>query len=257
MESNFEVFTQELTGGLSDVLPFASTDPDDLANNVVRLESDGTSIFTSAAERFSCVRYTWDPHSTEILGGSSDFSVRITVADVKRIVSAFKLPAKLGYTPLQVRVSLGSVADSTYLIEIFRDGSDNVSALRMYVVGRGAPVEGDGRPTEPKIFGLIGSIARHLGSGSSMAFPPERLAAFGKVRAHGPVEFSYTTGADNSASRAIFVTVGHRFNGVIFPVRPTKPGQVLRDGEYLEMPERQTVPVPAEYLDSAMNDVAV
>lgn len=224
-----EMSTMDFVGALSDVIPFASTDVDEPTYNCVRIEWDGEAMYTLASNRNQHVRYRWDDF-TDRQPDHTPFSVRVSLADAKHAVSAFKLPNKLGHARIQIRVSGGMSDDGLHTVKLSRAGSEGSwSPLTMHLFGRGAPTEGEA--PEVDIHKLIKDVASVDSEVAAIAFYGDRLSNFGKVRNHGAVEFRFT----GTETQAVEVKIGERFQGVVWPARLERHNttDILRTGSGL------------------------
>jgi hypothetical protein len=206
--------TMEFVGALNDVIPFASKEKDDPAYGIVRIECDGDDVITLASNRNQHVRYFWDPNTVEIRE-SRPFSIGIDLADAVNLARTFKLPTKLSWAPLHIGTSVDDFEENSYRLRVWRDGGEDWSKISQDVTGRGRPRPETKDIPEPNIHGLIRDFADRESHLEKIAFSGDRLANFGKVRAHGPVEFEFS----GEAHQAVRVTVGPRFAGVVWPVK--------------------------------------
>jgi hypothetical protein len=219
--------TRELLGMLGDALPFVATDKDDVAHTCVRVEwlPVQERLFVSATSRSMAARTWWDmdtEDSDELdYGVEHDqvgFSLRLPVAQVKGIVSTFKLsPDKLAYAPLTLDV-IPNVLSNSYRLKIERPPAlDLWPALKLYVTGSGTPIVEAGDPAEVDIHAVIDSLMGVASvSPSSYSFSPKVLAAFGKVERHGVMQMSTASVADGAP--ALFMA-GGRFQGMAYQAR--------------------------------------
>lgn len=224
---------REIVNALNNVIPFASGDVDDPAYNVIRLDFDGGSLFTSASNRSQHVRYELD---IEENGGAEDapaswqygisaeahpFSVRIELATAKAVASSLKMaPAKLMYAPVTIKVVADLEERNLFKVKFIRDGNDLLwSPLAFHATGRGRPDTDEGDAPEVDIVEVIDRAADLKGSNGAVAWNAKHLANFAKVVAYGPTEFEFTGGSE----QAVRVKIGPRFQGVVFPARLERP----------------------------------
>lgn len=220
--------THELLNMIGDMLPFVDTDKDSIATHCVRVEQKGDLLTMLATNRAIAARVSWSPDDgpVEVRG---DFDVRISPADAKAIVSAFKLPSKLDWAP--VEISVVERPDFTYRLEIARPPAPDMwPALTLYVDGRGIPDLDAGDTPEIDIHRLINDHMDDDMSAmlSGITLTPRVLVALGKVERHGSLKFHYRSTRDG----APFYVKAGAFDAVAFPVRELPGGRidVLRDG---------------------------
>ena len=215
--------TSELVGCLTDVIPFASPDAEDAIYNTVRLEWDGESLHTLASDRRFAGWSRWNPDDEPAEGepaeddlfttwGGDDgtWSTHLSLADAVEAVKMFKLPAKQGRIPLTVEVE-------HKLVTVRRgpDGGHSAITLEMATDPAIAGEYGDPRAVIDTIEGTIGPV-------DTIRFDARRLAAFAKVRNHGPMRIRFS-GDDRPA----WVGIGTRFSGLVAPIRPdSEPADV-------------------------------
>lgn len=222
--------TRELVGLLGDVLPFVATDEDDVAHTCVRVEwnPEDETLFTLATNRSQAVRSVWDvdseegeeevPYAYGLLGDDPAFSVRVATRSAKDIVSAFKLPDKISWAPVEVSVILN--ASNIAVLKVQRKASGDLwPALTMHVAGRGAPIEEDGDPKEVDIHKIISQYVGQEGETGTLAFSAKLLGNLAKVERHGPLEFS--SFAEGGAP--VYIKAGERFDGIFMQVNMNKP----------------------------------
>lgn len=226
--------THELIGMISDMLPFVDVDKDSIAGHCIRIEQDGDELTMLATNRMQAFRVTWSPQDIAETAFDvrlhSDFNVRITPADAKAIVSAFKMPSKLDYAPLNVSAQVHSLAENTYRLTVSRSSEDDLwSALSMNVTGRGVPIKDTSDVPESDIHGLInGQVGGSDVGLYGLTWNPKVLANLGKVERHGAIKVTHRSSRDGAP---VYVKAG-RLDGVMFPVRELPGGRVdvLRTG---------------------------
>lgn len=221
-----KISTRELVGMLKDVLPFAATDTDTL-DNVVRLEWDGESLIASATDRFRMARETWTPDDEEYTEAADAdvciyeadaplFSVRLSLPDVKSIIKAFTMQAKLNHAVVRISVGVASLEENTYAVRFAREGSDRWSRLEFHATGYGAPREGE--IPEPDIAELLATFEGRSEPTTGVAWNAGKLDAFAKVRPLGPLKMTFT-----GYMKPVHFAMGSRFQGLIQPVREEVP----------------------------------
>lgn len=202
--------TGDLTGILADVIPFASADKEDPTLNTVRLEWDGELLHAYATDRFRIAWSQWsqddepdgdaqDDLFTTWGGADEPWSLVLPLADVKDIVSNYKLGPKEARVPLTVDVHNGQ-------IKIVRSRDTGHSAITMAVQGL-TLVE---YPDLRKIL-QDSDVASKV---SGLAYSARFLADFAKVRQRGAMELLFT--GEHSLTH---VAIGKRFIGAIMPTR--------------------------------------
>lgn len=230
--------TSQLIGAVSDVLPFAAIDLNDPTNCVVRIEWDGHRLITMATDRLRTARCTWDPAAEDLDESTADYideygadstvlpwSLRISTDDAKSLCKAFKLRgAKRQGVPVRLAVTCSSAVENTYTLRASREGAAGWSPLALDISGHGKP-----RPEDNPEADLHATLAKYAGitalGADVVAFPPKMLAAFGKVRAHGPLELEFT----GPGRAMVRWRMGSRFVGLLTPTVPaaeaTTPGR--------------------------------
>ena len=211
-----ELPTVEFVGALNDVIPFASTEKDDPAYSVVRLEWDGENLYTLASNRHQHVRYEIDSRQWQNEPDMAPYSVRIPLTDAKMLASAFKLPTKHSYASVGIVVKLSNFDANIYQATFLREGTSDYSrlALNVYGLGPARGLEEDLKEVDihAEISGWAGAVA----SQEVTVWSPKSLANFGKVDRHGPMALEFLTGKDGSPVR---VTSGPRFAGIAYQTR--------------------------------------
>lgn len=225
------ISTREFVGMLKDVSPFASTEPEN-SNRVVRLEWDGETLTVSATDRARAAKETWTPddeqydHHAEdayvdynVEEGTPLFSVRLDLDDVKSIIKAFTLKGiKRQHAPITITVKEASFEENTYTVKLSRSRSDEWSPLAFHATGQGAPREGE--YPELDIESLIARTENVEAYLPGVAWNPEYLTAFGKVRPLGPLEMNFT-----GEFQVVRFNMGSRFLGIIQPAKVEKPAE--------------------------------
>lgn len=223
------ISTRELIGMLKDVSPFASTEAES-TENVVRVEWDGETLTVSATDRVRAAKETWTPDDEQFDPHAEDnyvdytveedtplFSVRLSLDDVKSIIKAFTLKGvKKQHAPITITVKAASYEDNTYTVKLSRDRSDLWTPLAFHATGLGAPREGD--IPEVDIESNIARTENVEAYLPGVAWNPEFLAAFPKVRPLGPLEMAFT-----GEHKPVRFNMGRRFLGVIQPAKVEKP----------------------------------
>jgi hypothetical protein len=206
--------TRDLCGIVADAAPFASTEQEDTARNVVRVEWDGVGLHAMATDGYRVGWSTWDPddpppddEQTSLFsapGGADDpWHAYIPLDDAKALVAAFKLPAKEGGCPLTVDLRDG-------LLTVDRARDTGHSALTMTITGQTLT-----NPPDIRAFLAGNSTVEPIGE---IAYTGKLLADFGgKVRQRGPLRLTFT-------GRLTLVSIGDRFVGAIAQVREGQEG---------------------------------
>lgn len=229
------ISTSEMRGLLSDVIPFAATDEDLPWLNCVRLEyflptSDlPARLVSSATDQYRVARCWWAPEVDEhddaqetivslydITADTDPFSVRIELQDAKNVVKAFALKGKKKQgAPVTITTKNLSVIDNTYTVSFTRAGTGGWPALEVNLTGRGAPRKGSNDMPEADIHQLLEGLQNIEAHLPGVCWLPKGLAAFGKVRGHGPLEMEFT-----GEFKAVRFHMGTRFDGVMMPTKP-------------------------------------
>lgn len=212
-----ELPTVEFVGALNDVIPFASTEKDDPAYSVVRLEWDGENLYTMASNRHQHVRYEIDQRMWQNEPDMAPYSVRIPLVDAKMLASAFKLPTKHSYASVGIAVKMVSFDVNAYQVTCSREMTPDYSRLALNVYGRG-PVAllSEEQVPEVDISAEINGWAGAVASQETTVWSPKSLANFGKVDRHGPMSLEFLTGKDGAPVR---VTSGPRFVGIAYQTK--------------------------------------
>jgi hypothetical protein len=201
--------TGDLTGVLSDVIPFAFPDPDLPAINCVRIEWDGALLHALSTDRYRVGWSSWHPDDQPDIdsqddlftkwGGADDpWQATVTLDDAKELVKVFKLPVKEQRVPLSLNVDRGQVT-------IHRDRDTGYTALRLDIP--------DQLLEFPDVRKLLAD-ADGVEPVTALAFNARFLADFGKVRPGAPMQLSFT-----GSTGLAHVAIGKRFTGAIMPVR--------------------------------------
>lgn len=204
-----QIPTGDLTGVLSDVIPFAFPDDDLPDVHCVRLEWDGAMLHATTTDRFRIAISSWHPDDepdgdaqddlfTTWGSGDDPWTVTISLDDAKEAVKVFKLPTKEQRVPLSVDVANGQVT-------VRRDRDTGYTALRLDVPDQQAQF--------PDVQKLL-SEADRLEAVTGLTFNAKYLADFSKVRPRAPMQLAFT-----GTVKPAHVTIGRRFVGAIMPVR--------------------------------------
>lgn len=200
--------TGELTGVLSDVIPFTFPDDDLPALNCVRIEWDGAMLHALSTDRYRIAWASWHPDDDPDMdsqddlftnwGGADDpWSATVTLDDAKELVKVFKLPVKEQRVPLSVDFANGQVT-------VRRDRDTGCTALRLDIPDQLAEF--------PDVRKLLADSDR-VESVPGLAFNAKFLADFGKVRPRAPMQMSFT-----GSKTIAHVAIGKRFAGAIMPI---------------------------------------
>lgn len=208
--------TGDLCGVLADCLPFAH--PTDIpVLNTVRLEWDGQSLHAMATDRYRLAWSTWDPDDEPdaegdqqddlfTRWGSDDagWTLLLPQPDVKDLISNFKLKPKERGCPLTIERTVDAAGPQ---LTVDRSRLTGHSALRMVIVGDQSDAE------YPDLRKLLAdnSTAEPV---RTLAYEPQRLADFGKVRPRGPMRLTFT-----GEHGLTHIEIGERFVGAIQPVK--------------------------------------
>lgn len=201
--------TGDLTGILSDVLPFASPDDDDPVLHTVLIEWDGQMMHALASDRFRFGWSSWHPDDepdeevqddlfTDWGGADEPWSLIIPLDDAKHLVKAFKLGNKELRTPVQVD-------GSDQQIKVHRSKETGHSDLTAVVQAGEFPF--------PDVKAML-AAADTVEPVANIRFTAKYLADFAKVRPRGPLELTFT-----GAAAIALVSIGERFSGAIMPIR--------------------------------------
>jgi hypothetical protein len=200
--------TGDLTGVLSDVIPFAFPKDDFPLLNVVRLEWDGQQLHALTTDRYRIGWSTWEPGDVgkdeEVQDdlfsewGSADDPWRCTLAlaDAAELAKVFKLGAKESQVPLTVDYE----ADRRRLT-VKRAKETGHSAITISAE--------DTFENFPDVRKLLAN-ADKLAARREVEYTAAYLADFAKVRARGPLSMRHTKGLTH-------VSIGERFVGAIMP----------------------------------------
>lgn len=204
--------TRELVGLISDVLPFASADPDDSTWHRVVLRYDGTRLHAMAGDGLRLAWMSWsrdDADQQELpMGwepeqhlGDGTWELAILPENAKEIADKFKVGKKEGELPLKVTGS-----DDRVIVE--RDAEAGGVALRSVTLAR--PWDHNA----PRIDEAITTAAeqtRETVGRAQVAYSGFALADFvdpKRVRQFGPVVLTF--GPTSSHIR-----IGRWFQGAI------------------------------------------
>lgn len=203
--------TGDLTGLLSDALPFAADDkeaPPEI--NCVRLEWDGTQLHALATDRYRIAWATWEPGDlapgedaqddlfTEWGGADDPWAISLPLADAAEHIKVFKLPAKEARTPLTLDYDLAGPR-----LTVRRSRDTGYSAITIATDDLGTAF--------PGVRHLLARAQTHTAV-KDIAYTAKYLADFAKVRVRGPLILTFTEGLTH-------VAIGDRFVGAILPVR--------------------------------------
>jgi hypothetical protein len=227
--------TREITGMIGDVLPFVSPDKDDLRHHCVRIESRDAHVKMLATNRTQAVRVSWTEDDVDATPEDDDavfaeygpetghpaFDVRIGVAEAKSLASAFKLPTKLGWAPVSLRVIGDSYAANLYTLIVERKASGELwPALTMRVSGVGVPIPENGDTAEVDIHQAIDMVSGKAPTPlHGVAFNPKLLGNFAKVERHGAMRMFFTSAVDGAP---VHIEMGTRFEGIAHQVKLDK-----------------------------------
>lgn len=206
--------TGDLTGVLSDVIPFASKAEELAELNAVRIEWDGHRLHALATDRYRIGWSQWDPDDepdgdaqddlfTQWGGADDPWALSISLADAKDLVTVFKLPPKEWACPLTLdyRQAAGS-------LRVARARETGYSALT-------ATMSGLTNAEFPDLRTLLANADR-LEPVAARAYSAKLLADFAKVRPRGnAMEMKFAPGLTH-------VVIGERFAGAIMHIRQGK-----------------------------------
>jgi hypothetical protein len=204
--------TGDFTGLLADVIPFADTDEQIPSTNCVCLEWVGAGLAALATDRYRIAISEWEPGDigkdeaiqddlfSDWGSGDDPWRTTIDLADAKELVKVFKLSEKEYSVPLTV-----DYEQPRARLTVKRDRNSGHSAIT--IVLETTEVE------FPSVRALLGKNDT-LEPVTSLGYSAKLLADFGKVRARGPLEMSFT-----GREGLTHVRIGERFVGAIMPVR--------------------------------------
>lgn len=217
-----QIPTGDLCGILADCLPFVHPLDDLPTLNAVRLEWDGGQLHAMATDRYRVAWSTWDPTDdadaegdqqddlfTEWGGDGSGWTVLLPALDVKDLIANFKLKPKERACPLTIERKVDT--NGAQLI-VDRTRMTGHSALRMVIASRGDDAD------FPDLRKLLGDHSTAVPV-RSLAYTPQRLADFGKVRPRGALKLTFT-----GERKLTLVEIGERFVGAIQPVKESDDG---------------------------------
>lgn len=227
--------TAELVTVLSGALAFAPVVKTDQFRGVL-LQWDGEALHVSGYDVLSGARVSWwdgagregDPESdteSEIRYGGDDEPWRAFVAydDVTDLVKTFKLPAKLWWVPVNVKVN--SMGTRLIVERSPEHGKPEASmAVRCDI---------DTAAKFPDVHGIAGAVfGATYGLVSTIGFAPHRLAAYGSVAVGDSMTLTFGPEGAPTAVR-----MGVRVVGFAYPAgtqrsaaRTTQEFNLLRDG---------------------------
>lgn len=235
--------TTELIGGLTDVLPIIRNIKGELSG--VKLAWDGESLRFSVYDVFAGGEVEWTPgygaegevgtddqdaNEPEWGGDDLPWSTWIRYDQAKEIVKVFKLPAKLWRFPVAVKCS--PIGDR---LTVEREDGPRV--------GRTLIVQAE--PTQlakiPQVWTYVEDQDCTPTDHKRLTITPDRLAAFGEIRAHGLMFLRF--GQENEP---IGIRVGSRFSGFVYPAsaKSVPRFNLLRDGSGVHVTRHE--PEPAE-----------
>jgi hypothetical protein len=219
--------TRDLVGILSDAIPFAATDKDDVVRRSVRIAWDGETLSAQATDGRHFAWSTWHPDDeipeeaagdlvdspglVDNFGGDDTdaWSCVIALDDAKTLVKDYRLPPKQGLTPL-------SVEGRPHALTVRRDKDTGLSAKTTRIEALAL----DQQAGFPDMAKLLRQRAVSAPVTHRIAFSAERLAHFGKVRAVDSMELELTEEVELTECAAMAVVrIGERFVGGIVPVK--------------------------------------
>lgn len=201
--------TGDLTGVLSDVIPFAFPKDDFPMLNVVRLEWDGHALHTLTTDRYRVGWSTWEPGDVgkfeEVQddlfadwgSGDDPWACTLALADAAEIAKVFKLSHKESQVPLTVDYE----ADRRRLT-VKRAKETGHSAITI-------SAEDTFEANFPDVRTLLAN-ADKLAARREVEYTAAFLADFAKVRPRGPLSMRHTRSLTH-------VSIGERFVGAIMP----------------------------------------
>lgn len=205
--------TYELVGLLGDALPFAHPDKDVPALNAVRVEWDGDMLHTIATNVLAAAWSSWHPddepdpgqdiqadllHPIGSDGDDVPWAINLPAADVKDVISGFKLPAKQSACPLTVTYNPNG------RLSVARSRETGLVAVTHTIDGR--------LDTFPDLRDQFNDARDIVDKVDAVAYSGCQLALFGKVRQRAPMRLTF-------APEATHVTIGERFRGIVVPAR--------------------------------------
>lgn len=200
--------TGDLTGVLSDVIPFAFPKDDFPLLNVVRLEWDGQQLHALTTDRYRVGWSTWEPGDVgkdeEVQDdlfsewGSADdpWHCTLALAAAAEIAKVFKL----GHKESQVPLTVDYETDRRRLI-VKRSKDTGHSAITISAE--------DTFLEFPDLRTMLAN-ADKLSARREVEYAAAFLADFAKVRPRGPVSMRHT-------KTLTHVSIGDRFVGAIMP----------------------------------------
>lgn len=205
--------TADLTGIVSDALPFAGDDKAYAMTYSVHLYWDGQMLHAEATDHLAVGRSSWQPWDdpeTDVQpelgiewGGADDpWSVVMTVDEAKELVSVFKLPAKQGWTPLYVELIDG------VRLKIFRHKGPKHTAITLGIEDAGFPYPDLDKVMKDALFSV---------PTAELWINARLLGAFASVRQRGTMHMTF--GGEN---KVVEIAIGARFHGAVMPIGAEK-----------------------------------
>jgi len=218
--------TGELTGVLSDVIPFASPDEELPDLNCVRLEWAGDMLHAFSHDLIRSAWSQWspddppppglqDPLGVDWGGTDEPWGLTLALCDAREIVSIFKLPGKERQCPL--------------VLDLLQAG--RLKVVRSRETSRSA-VTGVWEDTAASFTDVRAQLTRwdRVKAVKSIAFNAALLADFEVVRPRGPLRLTFT-----GEETPTLVEIGERFVGAIMPVRTERRSAGLRTASGLHV----------------------
>lgn len=216
--------TGDLTGILSDAVPFASPEKDLPDSHCVRIFWDGNTLHTQAHDEIHMGWSRWTADEDHVQdskdfpangwGGADDpWSVTIRLDDAKHLIKTYQLGAKQYFVPL-------TVEPTGHGLRIQRTRDSGRSAISTVV-----------RDTAATFVDLQRFLAEHdtIEAVQHVNVDAKRLAAFSKVRPRGAMLTRFT-----GEGKPLIVTIGDQFTGAIKQFgqyrKPDGTESILRDG---------------------------
>jgi hypothetical protein len=206
--------TGDLTGILTDVIPFALRDDEIPMLNAVRIEWDGEQLHAMTTDRYRLGWSTWEPGDmadgedvqddlfTEWGSGDDPWRCTLALVDATQIAKVFKLGPKEAGVPLTVDYE----ADRRRLT-VKRAKDSGHSAIT--ITADDAFVE------FPDLRAMLARSDK-LTARREVEYTAAFLADFAKVRPRGPLSMRHTKGLTH-------VSIGERFVGAIMPTGRSLP----------------------------------
>jgi hypothetical protein len=221
--------TGDLTGILTDTIPFAFPKDDLPALNVVRLEWDSQALHAITTDRHRLAWSTWEPGDlafgedaqddlfTEWGSGDNPWRCTLQLADAAEIAKVFKLGWKESRVPLTVDYE----ADR-HRLTVKRTKETGHSAITI-------SAEDTFSDEFPDVRKLL-AAADKLTARRDIDYNAAYLADFAKVRPRGPLSMRHT-------KTLTHVSIGERFIGAIMPVALRADEKPLRSATGLHVSE--------------------